>query len=178
MYADLDDEDFYRLYRENAIQRNQGALSEDNWEEEIEQIPLFMTKPPTQEQIDNNPDLQALQGLIEEDSTPISRATYCKDHANSIFSAAKQSKAIAKLKRIEYKKAIDLYDEGLKERENIPKKLESILLSNKAAVNLVLGNNRKVINDCKLAKELDPENIKAYWYVTVSMMPLQILVLG
>eukprot|EP00041_Stephanoeca_diplocostata_P012980 m.220876 g.220876 ORF g.220876 m.220876 type:complete len:445 (-) comp19172_c1_seq7:294-1628(-) len=171
---ELDDDDFYRLYRENAIQRNHGALSEENWEEEIEQIPLFMTKPPTQEQIDNNPDLQALQGIIEEDSTPISRATYCKDHANSIFSAAKKSTAIAKLKRIEYNKAIDLYDEGLKERDNIPKKLESILLSNKAAVNLALGNNRKVINDCTLAKELDPDNIKAYWRAATANKKLEL----
>jgi hypothetical protein len=28
-------------------------LSEDNWEEEIEKIPLFMTKDPTAEQVKN-----------------------------------------------------------------------------------------------------------------------------
>ena len=37
------------------------------------------------------------------------------------------------------------------------------MLLAQAAVNLVLGNNRKVIDDCEAAVRLQPSNTKAYW---------------
>eukprot|EP00036_Acanthoecidae_sp_10tr_P010671 CAMPEP_0182917798 /NCGR_PEP_ID=MMETSP0105_2-20130417/1713_1 /TAXON_ID=81532 ORGANISM="Acanthoeca-like sp., Strain 10tr" /NCGR_SAMPLE_ID=MMETSP0105_2 /ASSEMBLY_ACC=CAM_ASM_000205 /LENGTH=418 /DNA_ID=CAMNT_0025054817 /DNA_START=83 /DNA_END=1339 /DNA_ORIENTATION=- len=161
----LKDEDFYRLYKEGAIQRREGgmALSEDNWEEELDAMPLFMKKTPTQEDIDKNPQLQALQAMIHEDSTPESRAESHKDHGNSLLAEAKKMKGVSKkVKTAEFKKVLQAYDAALAE-ECKDAKLTSVIHSNKAAVNLLLGNRRTAINDCKAAIELNPENVKAYW---------------
>lgn len=43
--------------------------------QELDKIPLFMTKQPTQADIDASPDLQAMQALIQAESTPT-----CKTH--------------------------------------------------------------------------------------------------
>lgn len=51
-----------------------------------------MTKNPTAEQVEDNPELQAFQAIIEEDSTPTSRAEYSKNHGNAQFERAKKQK--------------------------------------------------------------------------------------
>lgn len=137
-------------------------MSQDNWEEEIEQIPLFMTKAPTAEQVASNPQLQMIQQIIEEESTPESRAIYSKDHGNEIFMKAKKAKTNVRVRNQEFHKAMKLYDEGLEEMcDNA--KLNAILHCNRAAINLLLGNSRKVITDCAEAIKLDKSNVKAYF---------------
>ena len=163
-----------RLYKENAIMRKEGALSEDNWEEELEQIPLFMTKAPTAEQVAANPQLQMIQQIVEEESNPESRALYSKDHGNAIFMKAKKmpKSTHMKVRNSEYHKAMKLYDEGLEEKcDN--QKLNAILYSNRAAINLLLGNSRKVINDCTEAVKLDKSNIKAYFRAATACSKLE-----
>eukprot|EP00039_Didymoeca_costata_P030572 m.30236 g.30236 ORF g.30236 m.30236 type:complete len:399 (+) comp8186_c0_seq1:209-1405(+) len=169
--SQLDDEEFYRLYKEGAIQRREGALTEENWEKEIEEIPLFMTKNPTPEQVARNPDLQAIQQIIAEESTPESRALYCKDHGNQALQRAKkiENKPLRVSKMHE---ALKLYDEGLEEKCE-DKELNSILYSNKAAINLILGNSRKVINDCEKAVELNPKNAKAYYRACIASIKIE-----
>lgn len=44
-------------------------LSEENWEKELEQVPLFMSTAPTEKDIESNETLQAIQSLIY-DGTP------------------------------------------------------------------------------------------------------------
>jgi hypothetical protein len=57
--------------------------------QELEKIPLFMTKQPTAEQIAASPDLQAMQALIEAESTP--KCTWCRPLA---FQSARFSSAV------------------------------------------------------------------------------------
>ena len=53
-------------------QKYKDGFSEDNWEEEIEQIPLFMSKSPDVIDPERSPALAALQLLKYEDATPLS----------------------------------------------------------------------------------------------------------
>jgi hypothetical protein len=53
-----------------AHQRKATSLDGDDWEEQLEKMPVFMNSSPTQEEIDASPDLQALQALVHEDTTP------------------------------------------------------------------------------------------------------------
>ena len=39
--------------------------------QEFEKVPAFMTKTPTQEEIDSNPALAALQAIKYEDDDPV-----------------------------------------------------------------------------------------------------------
>eukprot|EP00040_Diaphanoeca_grandis_P005905 m.35044 g.35044 ORF g.35044 m.35044 type:complete len:434 (+) comp17075_c0_seq1:183-1484(+) len=167
----LDDDEFFKLYKEHQI-HSEGGLTEENWEEEIEKIPLFMTKDPTPEQIANSPDIQAMQQLIAEE-TPDARALNAKEHANIIFMKTKKLKAHKKVVTSEYHKAIKLYDEAIAEKSS-DQELNSVCHSNKAAINLILGNNRKVINDCTTAIECNPKNIKAYYRAHCGCMKLSL----
>jgi hypothetical protein len=112
-------------------------------------------------QIAASPELQMLQAIKDEDSDPESRALYCKDHGNTAFVKFKGEKNL-KVRDVNLHKAIKYYADGLEEKcDNI--KLNSLLHSNRAAVNLILGNSRKVLSDCADAVQLDPSNIKAYF---------------
>ena len=41
--------------------------------QEFEKVPAFMTTAPTQEEIDNNPALAALQAIKYEDEDPVGK---------------------------------------------------------------------------------------------------------
>lgn len=169
----LDDEEFFRLYKEGALERQENGLTEENWEEEIEKMPLFMTKNPTAEQVAASPDLQAMQTLIDLDTTPESRAEFCKGQGNEIFMNAKKQRSNKKAQFAAFKQAIKAYGEGLEEKCSNAV-LNSALLSNRAAVNLLMGNNRRVITDCTEAIELNPKNVKAYWRACLACMKLDL----
>jgi tetratricopeptide (TPR) repeat protein len=47
------------------------------------------------------------------------------------------------------------------------------LLTNRAAMNLLLGNNRKVVEDCTAAVTLKKDAVKAYWRATIALNRLQ-----
>lgn len=90
--------------------------------QEIEKIPIFMTKTPDAKMIAENPQLQVsaessmssfirshwrgcslslptttttqmIQSIIEEDMTPADRANYHKDHGNAAIAKSKKNKA-------------------------------------------------------------------------------------
>lgn len=112
---ELDDEAFFRAYQEGLVPRRHDHLSEENWEEvgidgtmkrviiyvpsllmmcncqEIEQIPLFMTRSPTEVDAEASPALAALQQMIHEESDPIgsSMAIMC-DKPSPSYSALNQ----------------------------------------------------------------------------------------
>merc|ERR1719457_197280 len=88
------------------LEKYKDGLTEENWEEEIKKIPLFNIRNNeiTQEQIDNSPELQALQALKYECDTPLESAIAIKDDGNNNFQKKK------------YKWAITSYTEALKEK--------------------------------------------------------------
>ncbi|XP_062994628.1 tetratricopeptide repeat protein 4 isoform X2 [Elgaria multicarinata webbii] len=64
--ADLDA--FLEKFR--GAQRYEGALSPTNWEQEFDQIPMFMKKAPSEIDPKQNPDLACLQSIIfDEEQT-------------------------------------------------------------------------------------------------------------
>lgn len=130
-------------------QRYVDGLSEDNWEKEIEQIPLFMTKPPTEIDPVNSPGLVALQELKYKEDTPKGRALAYKEDGNELF---KQKK---------YKNAIKVYSEGLKQQCS-DQLLNAVLYCNRAAASYHLGNMRSSILDATESKKIKPDHLKAY----------------
>ncbi|MBN3302214.1 tetratricopeptide repeat protein 4 isoform X2 [Amia ocellicauda] len=130
-------------------QKYKGAFSEDSWQEEFDQIPMFMKKAP--EEIDplKNPELACLQSIIhDEDRPPEEQARSFKDEGNEYF------------KEKNYKKAILSYTEGLR-RKCADQGLNAVLLTNRAAAHFHLGNIRSSLNDALEAKKLKPDHLKA-----------------
>eukprot|EP00047_Mylnosiga_fluctuans_P011808 m.22917 g.22917 ORF g.22917 m.22917 type:complete len:407 (-) comp3822_c0_seq1:109-1329(-) len=158
--AAMDDDEFFHAYAEGRVARRADAWTEDNWEEKFETTPLFMTKAPTAEQVQASPELSALQEIVNE-YTPEESAKYSKDHGNAAFLKGKAATA-KKLRLAELRRSVLLYSEGLDAKcDNA--ELNSTLLSNRAAANLLLENFRQVIVDCTRAIALLPTNAKAYF---------------
>ncbi|KAL5486492.1 hypothetical protein EMCRGX_G018980 [Ephydatia muelleri] len=124
------------------------GLSEDNWEEEIEQIPLFMSKCPDVIDPERAPALAALQQLKYEDATPTNRANAYKEEGNYLF---KQKK---------YKEATAAYSEAIRQKCEDPA-TNAILYCNRAAMEYHLGNYRSSLMDCKQARKFKPDHFKA-----------------
>ncbi|XP_061489083.1 tetratricopeptide repeat protein 4 isoform X2 [Rhineura floridana] len=88
-------------------QRYEGAFSPQNWEQEFDQIPVFMKKAPSEIDSEQNPDLACLQSIIfDEEQTPEEQAKTYKNEGNDYF------------KEKDYKKAVISYTEGLKKKCN------------------------------------------------------------
>ena len=126
--------------------RDWQPLSEDNWEEEIKSIPLFMkSMPRTQEDVEENPTLAAIQSLIYDGTPegegdaddlewthpliPVEIATNFKNQGNEVY----QERIKAK-----YPAAVSYYTKALEQRCG-NQQLETICLLNRAMVNLDLG---------------------------------------
>eukprot|EP00743_Colponemidia_sp_Colp-15_P005248 GILK01005647.1.p1 GENE.GILK01005647.1~~GILK01005647.1.p1 ORF type:complete len:383 (-),score=79.84 GILK01005647.1:129-1277(-) len=117
---------------------------------ELSKFPIFMKDVP--EDIEDNPHLLALQNLVYDGETPESLATYHKNEGNKFFQKGPNF----------YKKSIEQYTLGI-EQKSTDKPVNSLLYSNRAAVQMVKRNYGHVVNDCTKAIEHDPTNIKAYW---------------
>ncbi|XP_046847022.1 tetratricopeptide repeat protein 4-like [Xenia sp. Carnegie-2017] len=71
-------------YIDKVIEKNQNyryehPLSEDNWEEELENVPLFMTKSPDEINPDKAPALAAMQAIKFEEDSPYAKALSYKE---------------------------------------------------------------------------------------------------
>jgi tetratricopeptide (TPR) repeat protein len=95
--------------------------------------------------------MSALQSLVF-DGTPEEIAENFKEHGNACF----------KVGKLQYRDAIHYYTQGILAKAQDPK-LNSVLHSNRAAVNLEMMNYRSCLYDCALAIKFNPENIKAYF---------------
>eukprot|EP00911_Craspedida_sp_UC1_P001245 UC1_evm3s938 len=158
---DMSDEEFYKAYKEGKVARRADAWTEENWEEEFDKVPIFMQRQPTLEEIHTNPQLQAMTQIFHDDYTPLERAETHKEQGNQAFKNA--IKATAKKARTNFlHQAVECWSEGLKEACG-DNKMDSVLMVNRAAANLLLGNCGKVKSDCAHAITLDPNNIKAYY---------------
>ncbi|XP_053776386.1 tetratricopeptide repeat protein 4 [Desmodus rotundus] len=126
-----------------------GRFHEDQWEEEFEKIPLFMTKAPSEIDPLKNPDLACLQSIIFDDErSPEEQARMYKNEGNDYF------------KEKDYKKAVTSYTEGLKRKCADPN-LNAVLHTNRAAAQYYLGNIRSALNDVMAARKRKPCHLKA-----------------
>ena len=107
-----------------ASSRDTNRLTEENWEQEIEQVPLFMTKPIDASQ-ELSPELAAIQSLIYENEDPNESARAYKDEGTEFF------------KKKQYDKAVDSYSEGLK--QSTDDDLRAQLYNNRAASQAYIG---------------------------------------
>ncbi|XP_071952443.1 tetratricopeptide repeat protein 4-like [Antedon mediterranea] len=121
------------------------GLTEENWREEIEKIPAFMTKTDDGA---TSTAIEALQALKYDEGTPEETALSYKDDGNDCF------------KKKKFKMASKAYSEGLKQNAK-DDKLNAILYTNKAAAEYHLGNFRSSLNDAVKALELNPDHNKA-----------------
>lgn len=140
--------------------RYKGGLTEENWEQEIEKIPLFMKEAP--KNLEDYPDLVALQQIkfASEESTKEDNAVTHKADGNQWF------------KKKMYKQAVRAYSEGLKEKCSVVD-VNAVLFTNRAAAHFHLGNHRSSLNDAKEALNLKPDHIKALLRATESCMKLK-----
>ncbi|XP_033127410.1 tetratricopeptide repeat protein 4-like [Anneissia japonica] len=122
------------------------GLTEENWEEEIEKIPAFMTKGF--EDGVTSTAIEALQALKYDEGTPEEIALSYKDDGNDCF------------KKKKYKMAAKAYKEGLKQGAK-DGKLNAILYTNKAAAEYHLGNYRSSLKDAMEALKIRPDHVKA-----------------
>ncbi|KAI8870739.1 hypothetical protein GQ42DRAFT_162497 [Ramicandelaber brevisporus] len=125
---------------------------------EMEKIPLFMTgdTPLTEADMEENVALQALQSIVY-DGTPEEVAENFKNQGNECFKGGKAH----------YRDALEFYTKGIAEIDKFAdgsNQLKATLYVNRAAVNLELGNYRKVLNDCAVViKKFDDKNVKALY---------------
>ncbi|RMX57998.1 hypothetical protein pdam_00017228 [Pocillopora damicornis] len=146
--AELDEEIDEFMKERSSGKKRVITFTEENWEEEFEKTPAFMTKTPTQEEIDNNPALAALQAMKYEDEDPVARAEAYKEDGNYEYNRKK------------FKEAIAAYTEGIKVKCD-DAHLNAILYTNRATAQICLGNNRSALNDATAAKKLEPTYMKA-----------------
>lgn len=130
-------------------ERYKNAFTENNWEEEFNKIPMFMTSAPEEIDPEKYPELACLQSIIhDEDRPPEEQAMSLKDEGNIYF------------KEKNYKKAVVCYTAGLMKKCG-NQDLNTVLLTNRAASHFYLGNMRSALNDAAAAKKIKPDHLKA-----------------
>jgi hypothetical protein len=126
---------------------------------------LFWDEMP--DNAEDNPDMAAIQAAIDE-SSPEERAAGFKEQGNRAMKTGLKQR-----KKFYLRQAIEQYSEGLAlEFEDPP--LRAILYSNRAQVNLLLGNNRNAMLDGHDAIRIDPTNLKAYFRAAKGALALRL----
>lgn len=148
-----DEEAIMDAYLDKIKNEYKDQWTEENWEEEMEKHPFFMTKMPEEGEA-LPPGVEAMQQLKWdiENETPAEKALAYKEEGNVHF------------KNKQYKKAIISYTEGLKQKiEATEKELCSILHNNRASAHFHLGNYRSAFNDTVFARKFNRANVKAVY---------------
>ncbi|KAJ3307135.1 hypothetical protein HDV03_002646 [Kappamyces sp. JEL0829] len=124
--------------------------------------PLFMTSQDMALEYaeQNEETVSAIQSLVF-DGTPQEMAENFKLQGNACFLEGK----------MKYKHAIKYYTQGIECKAD-DNELNSVLHSNRAAVNLELSNFRSVLYDCAQAIKLNPKNVKAYYRSVKALLAL------
>ncbi|KAK9833531.1 hypothetical protein WJX81_002203 [Elliptochloris bilobata] len=104
----------------------------------------------------DNPDLQAINALLEE-ATPEERAETYKNQGNDVLKRGTQLK-----KKFYLREASGLYTRGLDMRCR-DAALVSALFANRAQAQLLLGNQRSALDDALAALRADDRNVKAHY---------------
>jgi tetratricopeptide (TPR) repeat protein len=147
------DSDIIDIFSNVVAHGNKGnklftPLSEDNWQNEINEIPLFMGSIGTKEL---NVEQEAIQALVY-DGTPEEIALNFKNQGNEVYQESPNL----------WKNALHFYTQGILQQCN-DLKLNSILYSNRAAIYLDQENYRLCVEDCKDALANNMKNIKAHY---------------
>lgn len=144
------DEFIQKMYSKNKDYKYDDGITEGNIDEILSTHPAFMTRQPTQEEIDRSPMLQALQALQydDPDDTPSDRANAYKKDGNFHFKCKK------------YEKACLAYTEALQCKCD-DTELNAVLFSNRAAANYYLQNYRLSLLDASQAVKLCPSRVKS-----------------
>ena len=142
--ASVEEEDFFDM--DLTTHRYPNRWSEDKWEQELEQHPLFMTKQPDE----LSPIVEAMQQLKygEDDNSKDELAQNYKEDGNRHF----------KLKK--YRLANQFYTAAIDQKAK-SKELNSILYANRSASNFYLENYRSSLLDALRSVELNFSNEKA-----------------
>lgn len=121
--------------------------------DEIKSNPLFMTQEEVDKMIaaGDNPALQAVQDMIYNDRTPREIAEDLKEKGNEQMKRNTKNSC---------KTAVERYTEALEQRCG-DAALETVILSNRAQANLLLGNYGKALEDCRAALKLTPGHAKS-----------------
>lgn len=114
----------------------------------------------------DNPDLAAINAIIEE-STPEERAANFKDQGNRALRTGLQQR-----KKFYLRAAIEQYTQGIG-LACADAALHATLLSNRAHVNLLLGNFRNALLDAQDALRFDPGNVKAHYRAAKAALSLR-----
>jgi len=122
--------------------------------------PLFKSKPISNEDVENDDTLLALQNLVFE-GTPKEIAENFKEQGNECFKKGTKF----------YKNAIAYYTQGIKQ-EFDDKELMSTLYANRAAVNMQLENFGRVVEDCLESIKILP-NVKALYRLSKAYFSLK-----
>jgi tetratricopeptide (TPR) repeat protein len=130
-----------------------AANTKNDADENDEQLPaLFWDTMP--DDPESHPDFAALQALAEE-STPEERAENFKTQGNNKVKVGLQAK-----NRHLLRDAVDFYGKGIAVRSTDPL-INAALLSNRAHVQILLGNWRHALRDAEAAARLRPDDPKA-----------------
>ncbi|XVF72112.1 hypothetical protein PTKIN_Ptkin12aG0094500 [Pterospermum kingtungense] len=113
------------------------------------------SEPKTETEI---ADLQAISALKE------STALELKEQGNEFVKKGKKH----------YSEAIDCYSRAINQKA-LNDQDTSVLFSNTAHVNLLLGNYRRALSDSQDAIKLFPANVKAYYRAAKACLSLQLL---
>ncbi|XP_075688260.1 tetratricopeptide repeat protein 4 [Rhinoderma darwinii] len=144
-----EDEVMDQFMEKFQTQKYEGALKEENWEEEFDKIPMFMKKAPKEIDPEKTPELACLQSMLfDSDCSPEEHAKSYKEEGNDYF------------KEKDYKKAITAYTEGIKKNCK-DAELNAVLYTNRAAAQFYLGNYRSSLNDTIAARKQKPDHLKA-----------------
>ena len=131
-----------------------SPTADEGWSQKIDALfahPFFMKEGPDRKAIESNEHLKALQTLLYEGS-PEEIAENFKNQGNACYRIGKTM----------HKDALAFYTKGL-DMKCTSNALNSVLYSNRAAIQLELGNFRNAIEDCLKAIQLDPTMIKPYY---------------
>eukprot|EP01134_Creolimax_fragrantissima_P000178 CFRG0178T1 len=173
-------EQFMDDYISGKIPRYKDRLrmEDDDWYEQVQQVPLFMKEAPTAEQVASNPNLAALAAIVHDEGDPKDIAEYYRKQGNAEFVAgnkivlgAKGTKKKVGGKELDdgmleserlkhYRLAVQHYTMGVgvllknEEGSNLIEELDLqvTLYMNRSACHLSLGNYRKCLNDCEAAE--------------------------
>lgn len=140
--------------------RYADGWDEDKWQSQMEEHPLFMTRPVENGELP--PLVEAIQQLKfdPELNSNNDLAEKYRDDGNQNFKCKK------------YKWAIDSYTEGIK-LKSTDVKLNSILYGNRAASHLRIGNLRSALNDSLMSLQLDSSNMKSIKRVAECLYSLE-----
>eukprot|EP00457_Paulinella_chromatophora_P005634 gb/GEZN01005651.1/.p1 GENE.gb/GEZN01005651.1/~~gb/GEZN01005651.1/.p1 ORF type:complete len:450 (-),score=96.46 gb/GEZN01005651.1/:308-1657(-) len=182
---ELSTHELLRLEAKNKLVLEEKIKALPQTPEEIEQYfednPLTATKWP--EEGKESDAWKALKAIIKE-CMPEERLQVCKEDGNNHYTTALKSRSKSKRKKglddawLSYSEGIaikeeldeardeEVEQEGKQQKDDEIARLSSafsVLHSNRAAVELVLGNAGKAYRDCLQAIHFDSQNFKAYY---------------